>query len=202
MILTADSIGSVRESRGLFRRPALRKWWRWLPWGAGRLLALPARPSPERSSRRAAANSVSLALLLRSPPGPIHSTVPMLFRAALFASLVLALCVAGRSAFAMPAGVCDDRGATAIAPAPSLEAPDVAIRRARAVGSCGERELLARTRIAPARRVFAPPSAATCGALSVVTYPVAGDGERLERFSRVSRPPWGVRWRVERPPRV
>jgi hypothetical protein len=126
----------------------------------------------------------------------------MLLRATLFASLVLALWTVVRSALAMPAGVCDDRGASAIAPAPSFEAPDVAIRRARAAASCGDREPNVRARIVPAHRVFAPAYGGLHYALSVSSFPFAPEaGERQQLGSHVNRPLPGVRWRVERPPR-
>jgi len=126
----------------------------------------------------------------------------MVVRAALFASLVLALWTMGRSALAMPAGVCDDRGATAIAPAPSLEAPDVAIRRVRDGASCADRDVAGRERIVPAHRVFAPAWGAAHHALSAVPLPFAvAAGEKLPFASFLNRPLPGVRWRVERPPR-
>jgi hypothetical protein len=47
----------------------------------------------------------------------------------MFAGVVLALWAFVRPAMAMPAGLCDDRGACAIAPPPSLQTPDDSIRR-------------------------------------------------------------------------
>jgi hypothetical protein len=51
----------------------------------------------------------------------------------LFASVLLALWAFVRPAMAMPAGLCDDRGACAIAPPPSLQTPEASIRRAAPV---------------------------------------------------------------------
>ena len=126
----------------------------------------------------------------------------MLLRAVLFASLVLALWTVGRPALAMPAGLCDDRGATAIAPVPSFEAPDVAIRRARVGGSCADEKVPVHARVVPAHRVFTPPYGAAHYALSVAPFPLAaGAGEEISLDPCARRPISGVRCRVERPPR-
>ncbi|MGA7124195.1 MAG: hypothetical protein WBY94_29100, partial [Polyangiaceae bacterium] len=127
----------------------------------------------------------------------------MVVRAALFASLVLALWTIGRPAFAMPAGVCDDRGATAIAPAPPLEAPDVAIRQVRQGASCADQDLAGSERVVPAHRVFPLAYGAAHHALSAMALPLALDvGVKLRFWTFLNRPLAGVRCRVERPPRV
>jgi hypothetical protein len=142
---------------------------------------------------------------LRSGLEPIHSTAPMLrrvLRAALFASLVLAFWTVSRPAFAMPAGFCDDRGASAIAPPPSLEASDEAIARARLPAMCRGAELPIRATIVPFHHGFPVASASADYALPLRVTPVAAArGDLLELTYDGNRPSSGVRWRIERPPR-
>lgn len=142
---------------------------------------------------------------LRTPLEPIHSIAPMLrrvVRAALFASFVIALWTFGRPALAMPAGLCDDRGASAIAPPPALEAPDDAIQRARLPALCTGAELPIRATIAPAHRGSPAPSADAVYALAPRTEPVAAaQGEELEAVPVANRFSRGFHWRIERPPR-
>jgi hypothetical protein len=127
----------------------------------------------------------------------------MVIRAALFASLVLALWTFGRSAFAMPAGLCDDRGASAIAPPPSFEAPDVAIQRAHAPFSCAGRKLPPYARILPTHRILSPPVASPDCALPATARSLAVPWVmKLDLDRRSKRPPAGISWRVERPPRA
>jgi hypothetical protein len=125
-------------------------------------------------------------------------------RAALSVGLMLALWTVSRpAAAAMPAGVCDDRGASAIAPPPALEAPDEAIQRARAPVSCGG-ELDSRVAVSPGHdrgsvpEQDAPSALPTEPVLLVVpeSQPsrIACTSERLGGF--------GVHFRVERPPRA
>jgi hypothetical protein len=127
-------------------------------------------------------------------------------RATLFLGVVLALwtfsCPASASA-----PLCDDRGATALAHPPPLEAPDVAIERARTSSSCPlpgdlDGDLPLCERIAPAHHPVASTTAAADPALPVAlaALPVAGD-EGLDFPPEPSRPGCGVRVRVERPPR-
>src|SRR5579884_797187 len=61
-----------------------------------------------------------------------------IYRAVLFAGVLLAVWAVAIPAFASPAPLCDDRGATLLATPPALEAPDVAIERARASATCDE----------------------------------------------------------------
>jgi hypothetical protein len=127
----------------------------------------------------------------------------MPLRAALFASIVLALWTFGASAFAMPAGLCDDRGASAVAPPPSFEAPDVAIHRARLPLSCGDQRLPAYAQIAPAHRILAPGAGPADHALLPAVLPLASPGaEELPHRAPMTRSPPGISWRVERPPRA
>jgi hypothetical protein len=126
----------------------------------------------------------------------------MLVRLALFVSLVLALWTVGRPAMAMPAGLCDDRGASAIAQVPSFEAPDLAIRRAMAGGSCRDEKLPVHARIVPAHSAFPSLYGTAHYALSVDLFGLeAGPGEAISVDPGAWRPLSGVRGRVERPPR-
>src|SRR6202041_1954760 len=63
-------------------------------------------------------------------------------RVAIAASFALVLFVLARPASAATAPFCDDRGASAIAAPPVLEAPDDAIRRASVVSCDTEERLL------------------------------------------------------------
>jgi hypothetical protein len=122
-------------------------------------------------------------------------------RAALFVGFVLALWALARPASAMPAGLCDDRGASAIAPAPSLEVPDVALMRTKAT-LCPLDGGPVRATVGPAHRVIAAFSGNSEQALligSVLLSPVAG--ERVELAPCANPILRGIRWRIERPPR-
>ncbi len=71
-------------------------------------------------------------LAVRGRPDPKYApamTGPNV-RRWLFASVLLAIWSIVRPAAAMPAGLCDDRGACAIAPPPSLQTPETSIGRA------------------------------------------------------------------------
>jgi hypothetical protein len=127
-------------------------------------------------------------------------------RAAIATSLMLVLWTFARPAHAATiAPFCDDRGATALAPAPALEASDEAVRRA-AIQDCdtsGSPTLglsvgHARPRISPAPAEISPSQ--TPASLRFV--PPAG--EPLDVVARASSllPQPGVRFRVERPPRA
>jgi hypothetical protein len=121
---------------------------------------------------------------------------------AFFVSLALALCTLARPALAMPAGLCDDRGATAIAPAPALQAPEEAIQRASAPASCAGRDGLARATIAPAHRGLASASADPQPAFPVGRVALAAaEGDKIELGRVDDQPLRGMRPRVERPPR-
>jgi hypothetical protein len=126
-------------------------------------------------------------------------------RVALFASLVLALWSFARPARAATlAPFCDDRGATALASPPALEATDEAVRRTAAtpcdgsgdaplfgvsLGSAPHRAPAAAAHVAPMRTApaFEP----------LAPAPV----EALEFVPASTLTPPGVRFRVERPPR-
>jgi hypothetical protein len=122
-------------------------------------------------------------------------------RAAVFAGLTLALFALARPARAIPAGLCDDRGATAVAPPPALEPPESALERTRsAQAPCGK-DGPARATAAPSRRAPRPVAAAERAlpapavlhapprALGVdMPIPIAPPHTREARF-RVERPP-------------
>jgi hypothetical protein len=125
-------------------------------------------------------------------------------RAALFVSLVLALWSVSHPAAAAAAALCDDRGASVIAPPPPLEASDVAVERQRVENTClGGRVLPLGARISPAPR---GPSFAFSGAEQAVpVFPAMlarSAGTEVDFLPGTARAPAGVRWRVERPPRV
>jgi hypothetical protein len=129
----------------------------------------------------------------------------MLFRALRFAvatSLALAVWAIASPAWAAPAPYCDDRGASAIAPPPILEAPDVAAQRARLEVPCNGDETsfdasLTRGHGPRLSTIDAPEQAIPSAALPIVPP------ESVDPLSppQVERPADGERSRVERPPR-
>ena len=145
--------------------------------------------------------------MVRLPKGlaPIHSTAAMfrgVLRAALSVGLMLALWTVSRpAAAAVPAGLCDDRGASAIAPPPSLEAPDEAIQRARAPLPCGG-ELESRVAVSPGHRGAGIAQNDGPSALRWVPIVWVEQGGTVIPFAEpAERRGLGVHFRVERPPR-
>jgi hypothetical protein len=130
--------------------------------------------------------------------------VGRLLRAALFCATLLVAWTIARPALAAPAPFCDDRGATALAAAPALEAPDEAIRRAK-VG-CGRGAFEADPLMAWLGPSHDAPTASddgsshACLANVAATVPVAA--ATLLDVEPVNRPCAGTRSRVERPPRA
>jgi hypothetical protein len=133
-------------------------------------------------------------------------------RVALFASFVVLLWTIPRAAYASvaqaatAAPLCDDRGATALAPPPALEASDVAIQRARASAQCAggsDGEVLFFASIGAAHHGVAPPSADAAQALPATCprLPPPGSDELDPHDSDAGRPRDGVRSRLDRPPR-
>jgi len=123
-------------------------------------------------------------------------------RLALFVGVVVALWTMGRPALAMPAGVCDDRGATAIAPPPALEATDVAIRRSQALSPCEGAQALVRSTVAPTRQRSVPAWVGVDPVVATRPMPFLGSGAlSVELAVSERRACPGIRWRVERPPR-
>jgi hypothetical protein len=124
-----------------------------------------------------------------------------LLRAAIAASFALALFVLARPARAASAPFCDDRGASAIAAPPVLEAPGDAIRQAAHVACDGEERdvdasigvghrVVVRTLVAPEPAV-APTRVLVARPVSNV-LPAQPPGAPLAE---------GVGLRIERPPR-
>jgi hypothetical protein len=128
--------------------------------------------------------------------------VSRVFRAALFAGLVLALWAFARPASAATlAPFCDDRGATALASPPALEDPTDAVEQAAAPPSCDEQAPPGQS-LAPAHRTF---RTARATVLPVRTTPALAISppqvQPLDLVEPVSTPQAGVHVRVERPPR-
>jgi hypothetical protein len=123
-------------------------------------------------------------------------------RVAIAASFALVLFVLARPASAATAPFCDDRGASAIAAPPVLEAPDDAIRRASVV-SCDTEERLLDASIGPAHRLRIRALVGTESAIAAPRPDVLRPlGQRLPvQRAPVARLPQGVGVRVERPPR-
>ena len=128
--------------------------------------------------------------------------VARVFRTTIFAGVLLAIWTLGRPAHAAAlAPFCDDRGATALAAPPALEASDEAIQRAAAPPCETDAPIFlslgpARHAVGAAPAAIAP--AETIAPLRVLPPPLDG----LVAFVSGETPPQsGVRYRVERPPR-
>jgi hypothetical protein len=124
-------------------------------------------------------------------------------RAFLVSSLALALWTVSRPAHASPAPLCDDRGATAIAPPLALQAPEGTIERAHTPVACPGSDLPFGSTIARGHRGAAGATTAAQPVLpSSATAVVPPPGVTVDPPSRCTDPPEGVRFRVERPPRA
>jgi hypothetical protein len=129
--------------------------------------------------------------------------VTRVFRTAIFAGVMLALWTLGRPAHAANlAPFCDDRGATALAAPPALEATDEAVRRS-AAPPCDDDSPVFGLAFGPAHRILRSFSADAAPAMTtaqprllprVLQEPMAWVGGQAS-------PETGVRYRVERPPR-
>ncbi len=120
----------------------------------------------------------------------------------LVSSLTLVLWTFARPALAMPAPFCDDRGASGIAATPTLEAPDVAVQRARAAPACPGEDLPLGVAITRGRPVSAPAVVIADPALPTIQAAlVVPPGSMLDRPLPVESSRDGERSRVERPPR-
>jgi hypothetical protein len=127
-------------------------------------------------------------------------------RAALFGGVFLALWTLAQPASAAVAPLCDDRGASAVAGPPLLEAPDEGIARAAIAASgsasCSRDELPYGASVSPAHKGPSSPAWSAEQALPFVSprlVLLAGDDLAVAELA--ARPPDGVRVRVERPPR-
>ena len=138
---------------------------------------------------------------IQSARGVMVATCHRVFRSALVLGLVLTLWTFARPALAARAPFCDDRGATAMAPPPALEAPDIGVIRARvSVCEAGERSFFAI--VTPARSNVSPPLGEADQALpSRSLHVVPAEDSLADLPMPGARPDAGVRHRVERPPR-
>lgn len=126
-----------------------------------------------------------------------------LLRAALFAIVTVALWALARPAMAMPAGYCDDRGATAIAPPPVLEAPDVAVRQARVAASCDGDDVAVGETVAPGHAPAGGVAAQGDPAVPVRTIALPpASSEQMSPVPELGPRADGVTTSIERPPRA
>jgi hypothetical protein len=129
--------------------------------------------------------------------------VTRVFRTAIFAGVMLALWTIGRPAHAATfAPFCDDRGATALAPPPALEATDEAVRRT-AASPCDAGTPIFGLALGPGHRSLRSFSAdaALATTASPPRLPPSPLDEPIAFVARQAPPRVGVRSRVERPPR-
>lgn len=130
---------------------------------------------------------------------------PMLrraLRAALFAIVTIALWTVSRPAAAMPAPFCDDRGATAMAADPTLEAPDVAVRQARLVPSCSAEDVNLGAAVSPGHGRARMLSSAAGPAFVASAFGVAPAGWSTRTLASAAQSRAdGVTSTLERPPR-
>jgi hypothetical protein len=116
---------------------------------------------------------------------------------------MLALWTLGRPAHAAGlAPFCDDRGATALAAPPALEAPDIAVRRS-AAPPCDDDSPILGFALCPAHRILRSFSAdATPATVAAQPHLLPPSLAEPTAFGAGKAPPEaGVRYRVERPPR-
>jgi hypothetical protein len=119
------------------------------------------------------------------------------------ALLVLWTIARPAAAASLPAPFCDDRGASVLAPAPLLEATDVAIQRARSTSPCDAAGPMFFASLGPGRSDVAPRFGGSESAIVSGQAPLAQPaGELLAEPSATLAPDYGVRSRVERPPRA
>jgi hypothetical protein len=124
-------------------------------------------------------------------------------RAALFTIVLVVLWTVSRPAMAMPAPFCDDRGATAMAAEPLLEAPDVAVQRARAAPACDGEELILGMTVAPGHAPAPIVAGAGDPALPATTPVVPPPGFAPFTPAAAAQPRAdGVPGTLERPPRA
>lgn len=126
-------------------------------------------------------------------------------RGAFIVGLLTLMSTFARSALASEtqrwAPYCDDRGATAVAPPPALEAPDEAIRRARA-STCASDELTLHAVATQGHRSGHSFSSDAPQALATETTTlVSPPGETMDAAPVTARAAQGARERLDRPPR-
>lgn len=119
--------------------------------------------------------------------------------------LAAALCLFARVANAAPAPYCDDRAATLLAPAPTLQPPEsIVLQRAPAPppSLCGDQADSTDPAVAPGHGPRQAPSPQADLSLSACPAPIAPPaGEPLARPTHDA--PWteDVHCRIDRPPR-
>lgn len=130
--------------------------------------------------------------------------LPRVLRCALFAIVTVAIWTLSRPAFAMSAPLCDDRGATMLAPPPTLEPPEEALLRAPPAPAslCESQGLAATPAASPGHGDHQAPSSQVEAALPVCSTPIASPSGDLIGLPPVDAPSTeGVQYRIERPPR-
>jgi hypothetical protein len=144
---------------------------------------------------------------LPDPGVAIHTAAPMalarLLRAVLVAGVWLAVLTVARPAHAAWAPLCDDRGASALAPPPLLQAPEDVITRASNARCDRDAASLLSTLRRGHERVDSPDPDGDA-ALPAATIPVLLQQSRSATSTparEIERPPSAMRARVERPPR-
>jgi hypothetical protein len=123
-------------------------------------------------------------------------------RCAIFTIVAVAIWTLSRPAFAMPAPLCDDRGATSLAAPPTLQAPELAVLRAPAPLPCEDAGLAAGPTLAPGHGQHQVPSAqGDPGVVTCAAPLVSITGEPLALPPPAAPSTEGVQYRIERPPR-
>lgn len=120
-----------------------------------------------------------------------------------FAATMLVVLTLTRPAHAAPAPFCDDRGATALAAPPALEAPDEAIRRARVTGCNHNLDFDVLMASLSPWHGKAGAAADHPGPVGLMAALVTAPSESMPLLATEppGRPCVGARGRVERPPR-
>jgi hypothetical protein len=120
----------------------------------------------------------------------------------MFAIVTVAIWTLSRPAFAMPAPLCDDRGATSLAPPPTLQAPELAVLRAPPPLPCEDTGLEAGPTLAPGHGQHQVPSPQGDPAVVIRTAAfVSLAGEPIALPAPAAPSSEGMHYRIERPPR-
>lgn len=124
-------------------------------------------------------------------------------RCALFAIVTVAIWTLSRPAFAMPAPLCDDRGATSLASAPALQEAELVVLRAAPPLPCEDDDLGAAPSLAPSGHgpEQAPSPQADPAIVTAATPLVSLPGEPIAQPPPAAPSTEGMHYRIERPPR-
>jgi hypothetical protein len=124
-------------------------------------------------------------------------------RCAIFAIVTVAIWTLSRPAFAMPAPLCDDRGATSLAPPPTLQAPELAVLRAPApLLTCEDEGLTGEPTLAPGHGQHQVPSPQADPAVVTCAAPIVSlAGAPFALPAPAASSTEGAHYRIERPPR-